>query len=111
MADGRCRAEDCEAHAYMMDTMRELKDMNERLTESHQELSKVSVKLVENFAELQRTNIRIDKIFEQQKEKDEEQDKKIAEQSSFMNKAVGVLSALTFLVPICLFILGIILKS
>ena len=111
MTEGRCRAEDCEAHAYMMDTMRELKEMDKRLVENQQALCVASVKLTENFAELQRTNERLDALFKAQSVKDEEQDKLIAAQGAFMNKAIGVLSTLTFIVPIALFILGIMLQQ
>ena len=111
MADKGCRSEDCEAHMYMVETMRELKDMDRRLLDNQQALERASIKLTENFLELQRTNTRLDQLFTEQKEKDDQQDKLIADQGAFMNKAIGVLSTLTFLVPICLFVLGLILKG
>lgn len=111
MAESKCRAEDCEAHSYMVITMNELKEMDKKLVENQQALCIASARLTENFAELQRTNERLDALFKHQREKDEQQDALISEQVSFTNKAVGVLSALTFLVPIGLFLLGIFIKS
>ena len=110
MAEGKCRSEDCEAHMYMVETMRELKEMDRRILDGQQALERASIKLTENFLELQRTNKRIDELFKKQQDKDQEQDIRIEGISSFMNKAVGVLATMQFIIPICLFILGIWLK-
>lgn len=110
MSEGHCKSEDCDAHIYMDETLRELKHMSQRLVESQQALERTSVKLTENLEELQRTNQRIDSYILTQQNKNTEFEKKLAEQAAFMNKAVGVLSTLTFTLPIGLFLLGLWLK-
>lgn len=95
---------------YMVETVRELKDMDRRILEGQQALERASIKLTENFLELQRTNRRLDELFEKQQAKDKEQDNQIEGISSFMNRAVGVLATMQFIIPIGLFILGVWLK-
>lgn len=106
MADDRkCRSEDCEAHLFMVETMKELKVMNTKLMESQQRLSEASVKLTENILEIHRTNDKLDDVVRELRTKDDEQDKAIEAQRAFTNRALGALALITFLSPFILYLL------
>lgn len=111
MSEKGCSSNDCEAHLFMIELVRELKQINEKITEKQQNLDKAIVKITENINELTRTNERLDQIIEFQKLKDKEQDRAIEEHMAFVNKALGALTTLTCFLPIGLFLLGIILKK
>jgi len=90
----------CEAHLFMVETVREIKSMNSELMRSQQVLENSIIKLTENLNELQRMNSRIDNIMEKQEEKEEAQDLEISNHRDFMNKAMGALVLATFVIPI-----------
>ena len=103
--DRKCKSEDCEAHLFMVETMKELKGMNTKLMESQQRLSEASVKLTENILEIHRTNDKLDEVVRELRTKDTEQDKEIEEQREFTNRALGALALITFLSPFILYFL------
>lgn len=94
-----CQLSNCEAHVYMSEALKEMKSMSIELSRGQQALENSVVKLTENFNEMQRINQRLEAILLSQKKKDDEQDKEIMNQRDFMNKAIGILGAITFLVP------------
>ena len=90
----------CEAHLFMVETVKEIKTMNLELMRSQQVLENSIIKLTENLNELQRMNSRIDNIMLKQEEKEEAQDLEISNHRDFMNKAIGALVLATFVIPI-----------
>lgn len=106
-----CNLETCEAHLYMSEGLKDLKNISMDLTRGQQVIEKSIIKLTENFNEMQRMNVRLESIVVSQNKKDEEQDLELKNQRDFMNKALGVLGALTFLVPTIISILAILFKN
>ncbi len=102
MADRDCTSKDCEAHLFMVETVKEIKAMNLELMRSQQALENSVIKLAENLQELQRMNARIDAIMAKQEIKERFQDEEIARHRDFMNKALGILFIATFIIPICI---------
>ena len=90
----------CEAHTFMIETIREIKTMNFELMKSQRSLEHSVVKLTENLNELNRMNVRIDSILEKQELREAAQDNVIASQRDFMNKALGVIAIVVLAVPI-----------
>jgi len=95
-----CTSKDCEAHLFMVETVKEIKSMNLELMRSQQVLENSIIKLTENLNELHRMNQRIDTIMEKQDIKEAAQDLEIANQKAFMNKALGAIAIATFIIPI-----------
>ncbi len=110
MTDKDCRSEDCEAHLFMLETVRDLKTLTLKLADGQQSLERAVVKLSENFNEIMRTNARLDEILKAQAIKEKAQDVEIEANRNFMNKAVGALATVSFVVPIALFFAGMLLK-
>lgn len=105
MADKDCTSKDCEAHLFMVETVKEIKAMNLELMRSQQALENSVIKLSENLQELQRMNARIDAIMLKQEAKEKSQDEEISKQRDFMNKALGIVSFALFIIPIVVTIL------
>lgn len=105
-----CNLGTCEAHLYMSETMKELRNITSELSKNQQRLDNSMIKLIENFSEMQRINQRLETIVVSQHQKDSEQDRKLDEQRAYMNKSLGILGALTFLVPVVISILAIVYK-
>lgn len=95
-----CATKNCEAHIFMVETVKEIKTMNLELMRSQQVLENSIIKLTENLNELHRMNSRIDHIMVKQNEKEEAQDLQISDHRDFMNKAMGSLAVATFVIPI-----------
>lgn len=90
----------CEAHLYMSDGMKEIKTLTLELTRGQQAIENSVIKLTANFDEMQRINQRLEAIVEKQSARDTKQDDLINQQRDFMNKALGVIGAISFLVPV-----------
>lgn len=106
-----CNSDGCEAHVFLVEAIKELKNTSGRLLDSQQTLELTVVRLTENLNELKKVNSRIDSILLDQKQRDQLVDKELEAQRDFMNKAVGVLGAISFFLPIVLFAVGILLKG
>lgn len=95
-----CQLGNCEAHLYMSEGMKELKQMAIDTAKGQQTLENSIVKLTENFSEMQRLNQKLEMIVTSQHLKDAEQDRAISDSRDFINKCIGVMGVLTLLVPV-----------
>jgi hypothetical protein len=87
----------------MSEGLKDMRNMTSELSRGQKAIESSLIKLTENLHEMQRMDQRIDmrleSIITNQKAKDDEQDKEIRDQRAYINKALGVLGTLTFLVP------------
>ena len=100
MADKPCNSEECQAHTYVMDLIVRLDETQEKLMDGQADIKGNLVKLTENLFEIQRLNTRFDQMMGELKEKDASQDIKIDQNSAFVNKAIGVVGAIS-LIAVC----------
>ena len=91
-------SERCDAFPYMSKGLEEVKDISLELSRGQQSLREIVIKLTENSNEMKRTNDRLEGLLVLQGQE-------IDKQKSFVNRAVGIMGALTFLVPTVLTIL------
>lgn len=93
----KCDNEHCEAHVFTMDLISKLEGVTEKLMDGQHDIKENIIRLTENLLELQRTNQRYDKMCEEVKAKDKEQDDQIKHNSAFVNKAIGVVGAISLI--------------
>lgn len=75
MSEGSCSTTgECSAHTFLVDAVRELKEMNASLLLGQYELKETVVKLTENLEEMRRFNERLDASIREQRRKEETQD-------------------------------------
>ncbi len=99
---GKCTAEDCSAHSFMVEAIRELKDMNKKIITTQDKLKETTIKIVASLESVNRIHIRLDKYEELQRMRDKEQDQKIDKVRIFMWKITG---AISIAVPISFWLL------
>jgi len=94
----KCDSETCASHLYIVEAVKELKEMNGLLLKGQNQLKMTTVKLIESMKNVERLHTKIDKLEEHQEIKDREQDIKIDNLRIFTWKMVGAISVLVPLV-------------
>lgn len=104
----KCQAEKCQAHDYMMELIKELRGMSDVLMTGQNDIKANVIKLSENLLEMRRVNERMDLIVKELKETDAKAEAKILKNSDFVNKAVGVIGAISIVAVLASAITGIV---
>lgn len=97
--------EGCEAHIYMVETIKELKGLTNKLLEDQHGSRETLIKLSENLLELQRFNISVVETLKELKEYNIIQDNKTNKNSEFVIKATSVLGFLVVVSPAVVWVL------
>jgi len=87
----------CAVHETTMDLINKVDERTIQLMSGQMDIKENLIRLSENLLELQRLNTRFDHMTEELKIKDERQDEKIEKNSSFVNKAIGVVGAISII--------------
>ena len=87
----------CAVHETTMDLINKVDERTIQLMSGQMDIKENLIRLSENLLELQRLNARFDHMTEELKIKDERQDEKIEKNSSFVNKAIGVVGAISII--------------
>ena len=87
----------CAVHDTTMDLINRVDERTLQLMAGQMDIKENLIRLSENLLELQRLNTRFDHMTEELKIKDERQDEKIERNSSFVNKAIGVVGAISII--------------
>jgi len=87
----------CAVHETTMDLINKVDERTIQLMSGQMDIKENLIRLSENLLELQRLNARFDHMTEELKIKDERQDEKIERNSSFVNKAIGVVGAISII--------------
>ena len=92
-----CNSRACASHMYIVEAVKELKEMNQLLLEGQRQLERVTIKLVESMKSVDRLHTKVDKIEAHQETVDKDQDGKIDNLRVFMWRTLGLAGS----VPIC----------
>ena len=87
----------CSVHESTMELISKVDERTIQLMSGQMDIKENLIRLSENLLELQRLNVRFDHMTEELKVKDEKQDEKIEKNSSFVNKAIGVVGAISII--------------
>jgi SMC interacting uncharacterized protein involved in chromosome segregation len=83
---------------YIVEAVRELKEMNQLLMQGQDQLKITAVRLVEAFKSVDRLHKKVDQLEEQYRIKDKEQDEKIDNVRMFTWKVSGVAASIPILI-------------
>ena len=86
-----CDSEECASHLYIVEAVKELKEMNKLLLQGQNQLERTTIKLVESMKSVDRLHERVNKLEKEQTSTDKEQDKKIDRLRVFMWRVSGAL--------------------
>lgn len=87
----------CSVHESTMELIMTVDRRTLDILSGQMDIKENLIRLSENFLELQHLNQRFDHMIEELKIKDEKQNDKIESNSSFVNKAVGVVGAISII--------------
>ena len=90
----------CEVHESTMALINKIDERTLALLSGQMDIKENLIRLTENLFEMQRLNKRFDHVVEELKIKDEKQDEKIDKNSGFVNKAIGVVGAISLIAAI-----------
>lgn len=97
MGDSKCNSEECVSHMYIVEAVKELKEMNQLLLKGQNQLERTTIKLVESMKSVDRLHQKVDKLELHQEGVDTDQNVKIDKLRVFMWRTLGLASS----VPIC----------
>lgn len=92
-----CNVRECQAHAHVMSLITETREANKNLEKGIHDLKEAIIMLTHNQEELRRLNARWDIMFNKLEAKNLSQDTEIMKNTMFVNKAMGVVGAISFL--------------
>ncbi len=92
-----CDSDKCASHLYIVEAVKELKEMNSLLLRGQNQLERTTIKLVESMKSVDRLYAKVDKLETHQEDVDKAQDIKIDKLRTFMWKTVGLAGS----IPIC----------
>jgi len=97
---------DCEAHKYVMEMIKDLKDLVSEVSRGQQDNREIIARLSENILELQRFNESVTRTLEELKNYNKQQDKEIQKSHDFTVKAGAIVGLLAFISPFAVWVLG-----
>ena len=102
-----CNLAECQAHKYVMQLIDEARSSVKIQQETIYRLDKSIAILTTNQTELAKLGARWDHVVTKLEEKDKAQDKEIAQNTNFTNKALGTIGAISFIAFIASVVTGV----
>lgn len=101
--------EGCEAHIYMVETIKELKGLTNKLLADQHGSRETLIRLSENLLELQRFNVSVIETLKELRDYNVLQDNKTNRNSEFVVRISSVLGFLVLITPACVWMIDKIL--